>query len=78
MAQEKKLNASFKSKEMAAVFGLTVESIGTVTYSVNGHMTVDFGSVIAERVSASLFNIVKAAKPAKTPELTEVRDEGNE
>ncbi|KAA9010933.1 hypothetical protein [Sphingobium limneticum] len=56
--------ASFKTAEMAALFGLTRESIGTVTFHQNGIATVDFGTAKAQRVSASMF--VFAVDPAAT------------
>lgn len=68
--------ASFKTAEMAALFGLTRESIGTVTFLQNGIATVDFGTAIAQRVSANMFAFgvdpATAAAPAiEAPALVE-------
>lgn len=69
MAQKKPV-ASFKTIQMAALFGHTVKDKGIVTFHTPEIVTVEFKNATAKRVSASMFNIT-------TPKQ-EVDDEGGD
>jgi hypothetical protein len=56
--------ASFKDAQTAALFGVDVTEVGTVTYHNRSVITVQFAKATATRVSDKLFKIIVAVDPA--------------
>ena len=57
MSQQNKETASFKTEDLAALFGCSVKERGNVIVHGRGIVTVQFKHVTAKRVPASLFNV---------------------
>lgn len=57
-------SASFKETASAALFGVDVRELGTVTFHERGIITVQFATATATRVSDKLFKVILAVDPA--------------